>query len=310
MNKKVLVTLSTFAEYGSEPLKILQESGFKYEINSLGRRLVREDIIKLGHDCQGIIAGVEPYDQEVLDALPNLQCISRCGVGVDNIDHQTAKEKNIVICNTPDVVIQPVAELTIAMIFDLLRKITFHTTVLKSGQWSKQAGGLLKGRKVGVLGLGRIGKKVAEMLKSLEAEVYGSDLFPDKKWAQEREVTIVPLNQLFKESDILTIHLAKIKDGSFVLGEKEIQLMKKGSMIINTSRGEFINEEDLYKALQKGQLSGAGLDVFSKEPYIGHLYELDNVIVTPHIATLTRESRLQMETEAVENLISFFKSKS
>jgi len=305
---KVLVALSTFTEYGDAPLTLLKESGLDYYLNPLGRRLVREEIVEMGKDCAGIIAGVEPYDDYVLDHLPKLRCISRCGVGIDNISLATAKEKGIVIKNTPDVVVLPVVELTMAMIFDLLRRLSYHTRLLRSKQWQKKAGNLLSGKKAGVLGLGRIGRKVAETLVKLGAEVYGADLSPDQKWADENGVKIVSNEALLRESDIISLHVSLLENDKFILGKKEIESMKEGAFLINTSRGEVIDEEALYRALKSNHLGGAALDVFQKEPYEGPLCELENVVLTPHIATLTAESRVQMEVEAVRNLIDFFRN--
>lgn len=303
---KIFIALSTFCEYGDTPLILLKEKGFSYSVNPLKKRLVQDEIITMGKDCEGIIAGVEPYDDYVLDHLPKLRCISRCGVGIENIAPQKAKQKGITILNTPDVVIQPVAELTVAMIFDLLRKLTYHTALLKAKQWEKKAGNMLQGKKVGIVGLGRIGKRVSAMLASLGASVSAYDPFPDKQWADAHQVQILPYEQIIKESDIISLHLAVFPDKPFKLGEQEIRSMKKGAIIINVARGEFIDEQALYAALRDGHLAGAALDVFPQEPYYGKLCELDNVVLTPHLATLTRESRLQMETEAAKNLINFF----
>lgn len=303
MKPKVLVALSTFAEFGDAALKLLDESGLDYSLNPLGRRLVREEIIEMAKDCEGIVAGVEPYDDYVLDHLPKLRCISRCGVGIDNISLEKAKDKGIIIRNTPDVVILPVVELTIAMIFDLLRRLTYHTQLLRSKQWQKTAGNLLSGKKVGILGLGRIGKRVAEVLAKLGADMYGADLFPDQQWANKNGIKIVSTELLLRECDIISIHVSILENNRFVLGQKEIESMKKGAFIINVSRGEVIDEEALYNALKSKRLGGAALDVFQKEPYDGPLGELENVVLTPHIATLTVESRIQMEVEAVKNLL-------
>ena len=308
MKNKILVSLSTFAEYNDAPVKLLEDSGFPYFVNPLGRRLTREEIVEMGRDVEGVIAGVEPYDDFVLERMLNLRCISRCGVGIDNISIKKAKEKGIKILNTPDVVIQPVAELTVAMMFDLLKKLSYHTALLKSKRWEKSPGSLLAGKKVGVLGLGRIGKKVAEIMLKLDTEVYGTDLFPDLKWANNLGVNIVPFNELIHLSDILTIHVSVDKDQPLRFGEKEIRSIKKGAILINTARGQIIDEMALYSALKEKHLEGAALDVFPEEPYNGKLCELDNIILTPHIATLTIESRVQMELDATSNLIDFFKS--
>lgn len=308
MSPKIFVALSTFAEHGKEPLNLLKDCGFSFAINLLGRRLTREEIVEMGKDAEGIIAGVEPYDDDVLDNLPRLRCISRCGAGIDNISLERAKEKSIAILNTPDVVIQPVAEFTIALIFDLLKKISYHDALLKSKQWEKESGGLLVGKRIGILGLGRIGRRVAEILHQLGAEVYGADLLPDNSWALKNGVKIVTTEELLATSDILSIHLSFKEDALFLLGEKEIARMKRGAKVVNVSRGQFVDEKALYKALTRGYLSGAALDVFCEEPYSGRLCELDNVVLTPHIATLTEESRTQMEVEATANLINFLQN--
>ena len=303
MKKQIFVALRTFSEYSNLPLRTLEETSFDIVLNRSGRRLNQSEIVELGRDANGIIAGVEPYDGDVLAKLEKLKCISRCGVGTDNIDLAEAKRKGITVLNTPDAVTQPVAELVIAMIFDLLRLLTFHTNILKKGRWEKRAGWLLSAKKIGIVGLGRIGKRVAEMLKALNADVYGSDLAPDLSWAKSNGIKILSMPEMLKLADIISIHVSISKDNPFILGEKEINTLKKGTIIINTSRGQAIDEKALYEALKAKHLGGAGLDVFSKEPYAGPLKELDNVILTPHIASLTVESRTEMELQAVTNII-------
>jgi D-3-phosphoglycerate dehydrogenase / 2-oxoglutarate reductase len=305
MNLKFAVTLSSFAQYDTAPRDLLQNFDCVY--NNTGKRLNREEVVELCRDCDGIIAGVEPYDAYVLAHLPNLRCISRCGVGTDNIDLEKAQMQGVAIKNTPDVVTLPVAELTVGMIFDLLRKLSYYTSLMRSHQWKKTEGSLLSGRKVGVLGLGRIGKKVSEMLTNLGAFVYGTDLHPDRNWATRNQVQIVSMDYIIKECDIITIHVASQKSENLIIGSKEIAVMKKGSLLINTSRGKFLDEAALYSALKSNHLGGAALDVYSEEPYSGPLCDLENAVLTPHIATLTKESRIQMEIEAVTNLTAFFK---
>ncbi len=304
MNHKFAVTLSTFAQYDKAPRELLMDLDCVF--NKTGKRLNREEVVELCQGCDGVIAGVEPYDDYVLDNLPKLRCISRCGVGIDNIDLKKAKAKGVVIKNTPDVVTLPVAELTVGMIFDLLRKLSYFTQMMRSRQWKKVGGGLLSGRKVGVLGLGRIGRKVSQMLVGLGAVVYGADICPDVSWADQNKVQIVSKEVILRDCDVITIHIASQKIDGYVIGKQEIEKMKKGALLINTSRGKFIDEVALYEALKADNLGGAALDVYSSEPYDGLLCDLDNVVLTPHIATLTRESRTQMEIEAVKNVFDFF----
>jgi D-3-phosphoglycerate dehydrogenase / 2-oxoglutarate reductase len=304
MDKSIFVALSTFAEFDREPLRLLEEGGYGIRRNTTGRRLVKEEIIASGKGCEGIIAGVEPYDSAVLERLPGLQCISRCGVGMDAIDLAAAARLGIVVRNTPDVVVQPVAEMTVAMIFDLMRRLTAHTALIRSGSWKKIPGNLVSGKTAGIVGLGRIGRRVAQLLSALGCRICACD---DRLSPRDCPgIELLPLDTLLAQSDIVTIHVSLPPGGSFVLGKREIGLMKQGAVLVNTSRGQFVDEAALHEALRSNKLSGAGLDVFPGEPYTGMLCGLDNVVLTPHAATLTVESRAQMEIEAVKNLLSFF----
>jgi D-3-phosphoglycerate dehydrogenase len=304
--KKILIALQTFGAYCSEPLNLLKKSGMDIVFNTKGHRLVQSEIIDLGRECDGIIAGVEPYDKVVLDKLTRLKCISRCGVGIDSIDTEETKRRQIAVLNTPECVIQPVAELTIAMIFDILRSLTAQNTLLKAGSWEKLPGHLLATRKIGIIGLGKIGKKVAQMMRALNADVYATDAFPDFAWGKKYGVHIISQDELLGLADILTIHVSACKEKPFFLNKELLDRINPGCALINTSRGAYIDETALFDALKTGKLSAAGLDVFSNEPYHGPLCQLNNVILTPHSATLTEESRSQMETEAVKNLLHYF----
>lgn len=308
MSIKIFIALSTFCEFGDQPLDLLRETDFHYVVNPYRRRLVKSELLELGADCDGVVAGVEPYDDEVLEGMKNLACISRCGVGIDNISLETAKAKGITILNTPKVIIQPVAELTLAMVLDLLRRLSYQTRLLKAGRWEKISGSLLAGKTLGIIGLGNIGKRVAELMMKLDVQVCATDPYADRVWANESGVEIVELDALLARSDIVSLHLSHAGDTPFILNERQFSLMKAGALLINVSRGRFVDEDALYDALKSGRLGGAGLDVFNREPYEGNLRELENVVMTPHVATLTAESRLQMEMESVANIINFFRA--
>ena len=302
-NNKIFVALSSFSQFGNEPIDILNQSKIEYSINPLGRRLIEEEIVEMGSNATGIIAGVEPYSLKVLELLPRLKCISRAGIGIDNIHLGYAEEHGITIKNTPDVVIQPVVELTLAMIFDLLRKTTHHTILLKSKEWRKVSGNNLAGKTVGIIGAGRIGRSIAETLIRFKVKVVAYDIRPQEKWAQDNGVQYVGFNKLLRNADIVSIHVAPNNADTFILGKKEIQKMKKGVLIINTARGSFIDEKALCKGLNSGHVGGVGMDVFPQEPYTGKLTDFENVVLTPHIGTLTKESRLDMEIQATQNLL-------
>jgi D-3-phosphoglycerate dehydrogenase / 2-oxoglutarate reductase len=304
--KKIYVALSTFSKESPEPLNLLKKSGFEFTVNMSGKRLTKGEVIASLKDYDGVVAGLEPYDQEVIESLPQLKCISRCGVGVDNIDLSAAKSKNITVLNTPQVVIQPVAELTLALIFDLLRRTTEHTIAMRQKKWERLTGNQLAGKTVGVVGLGRIGRKVAQVLRALDAHVIGYDVYPDHEWSKANQVVLVDFYTLLKESDIVTLHLAATTAHPFELSREELAHMKNGAFLINVSRGSLVDEQALVEALKAGHLGGVGLDVYEQEPYAGPLCDMPNVVLTPHIATLTSESRGQMEAEAVDNILRFF----
>jgi D-3-phosphoglycerate dehydrogenase len=304
MYGKILTSPSSIGQIGPQPFDLLTQHGFEIINNPYGRKLTENEVIELAKDCIGIVAGVESLNEHVMDALPKLKCISRVGVGMDNVDLEYAKLKGIVVVNTPDGPTRGVAELTLAMTMALLRKIPQADAALKNKQWKKQIGNLIFDKKIGVIGLGRIGKLVAELFRGIGNSVIGFDLYPDEQWAKEKGVEIKSLDEILKNADILTIHIPGNKDKSPVISDKEIEMMKVGAFLINISRGGVVDEKALYNALKYNKLTGAAVDVFTKEPYEGPLCELDNIILTPHLGSYAAEGKLQMEIDAVQNLIN------
>lgn len=304
---KILLSSSSIGQFSTKPFDLLEANGYELVKNPYGRKLTQDETISLGKDCVGIVAGVEILNSSVIDSLPNLKCISRVGVGMDSIDIPYAEHKGIKVLNTPNGPTRAVAELTLGLTISLLRKIPNAHCDLKNKIWKKQTGNLLYGKKVGVLGLGRIGKMVAEMFRSLGNNVVGYDLYPNLDWAEKHKIKILDLEQLMSECDIITIHIPGNIDGSIVLNHEELSYLKNGAFLVNVSRGGVINEDALYENLIKGKLSGAALDVFSNEPYSGKFCDLNNVILTPHIGSYAKEGRLKMEEDAVLNLINALK---
>lgn len=300
---KILISPTSFGKCGNRPLELLEKNNYEVVLNPFGRKMTSDEIIELGKDCAGVIAGVESLNATVLESLPRLRCISRCGSGVDNIDLDKAKELGIVVNNTPYGPTRAVAELTIGLIFDLLRQISLRDKGIRNGKWNKEMGFLLKGKTVGVLGLGRIGRTVAELLIKLDAEVVGSDISPDKEWLKTTKISLVSFDELIKKSDIVCVHVSVSPDNNYLMSKKELASMKKGSYIVNLSRGGIVDENALYHALKGNHLAGAAVDVFQQEPYKGPLTELEDVVLTPHVGSYAKESRLEMEIQAVENLL-------
>ena len=303
---RILITPSIFGKDDSTPLSSLRNAGYEAIINPYGRKLTEDEVLNLLLELKpvGIIAGVEPLTARVLQQAKGLRVISRCGAGLENVDLDAARSLGIIVTNTPDAPTQAVAELTIGLIFNLLRRISFLDRELREGKWTKETGSLVRDKKVGIIGLGRIGKRVAEILLALGAKVAGTDIQPDYGWLQKSQVSLLSLEELLKQSDILCLHVSHAASNKDLIGRKELETMPEGAYLINTSRGEVIDHDALYSVLTSGHLSGAALDVFDQEPYTGPLTRLDNVVLTPHIGSYAKETRLEMETQAVKNLLS------
>lgn len=295
--KKIGITTTSFGQYDENPLKTIQASGYDVVLNPYGRKLKKDEIVELCKYTAGIIAGTELMDAEILEKLTDLKVISRCGTGLDNIDLSAAKRLGIKVFNTPDAPTIAVAELTIGLILNLLRKINRMDFALRQDRWEKLMGNLLYGKNVGIIGFGRIGRKVAELLKHFGCKIK----YYDTRIAVEgQDAERVELSELLKDSDIISIHVSTKEQ---IIGDSEIKQIKKGAWLVNVSRGGVVDENALYHALKEGYLAGAAIDVFVQEPYMGPLKEMNNVILTPHIGSYAKEVRIKMEKAAVENLL-------
>ncbi len=301
--KKVLTSPSSIGKIGPEPFQLLEENGYEVINNPYGRKLTEDEVIELASDCVGIVAGVEPLTQKVMDALKNLRCISRVGVGMDSVDLEYAKTKGIVVTNTPKGPTQAVAELALGLTMSTLRQIPQAHDDMKERKWIKRTGNLLLGKTVGVIGLGSIGKKTAELFKALGNEVIGFDPYPDTEWLNNTGVKLTSFEETISASNILLLHVPGNEDKSAVIGKMEIELMKDDAILINLARGGVVDENALYDALTNKKLASAAVDVFSVEPYDGKLCELENIVLTPHLGSYAKEGKLQMEIDAVKNLI-------
>ena len=296
---KVAVTTSSFAQFSDEPLRLLQDKGIEVVMNPHGRALTEDEAITLLAGCAGVAAGTEPLTERVMAALPELKVISRCGVGMDNVDLAAAKARGITVCNTPDGPTRAVAELALGYALDLMRQVSRMDRELRGGTWKKRMGNLLQGKKVGVIGYGRIGRATAELFGLMGCDVAFSDPF-----VEQGKHTRMDLDTLVAWADLVTLHCAKPKDGKSVLDAARIATLQPGAFVINAARGGLVDEAALYAALESGALGGAALDVFGKEPYDGPLALLPNVLLTPHIGSYAKESRIGMEVDTVKNLLA------
>lgn len=300
--KKVFISTATFGKDEPSILKDLVKARIVATMNPYGRRLdtaeITDILVKGKYD--GLLAGLEPLTENVLTHAKNLKVISRVGVGMDNVDQLAAKRLGIKVFNTPGVLTDAVAELTLGLILAALRKIVLLDRKLHEGRWDKKTGALLKGKIVGVVGLGNIGARVTDLALAFGANIIFTDVRKIKKAGAKQ----VSLAKLIKSADIISLHCSS---KSCVIGKKEIQAAKEGVIIINTARGSLIDEKALLKGISSGKIACAGLDVFQEEPYKGELLKQDNVILTPHIGSYATEARIMMEKMAVENLIKGLK---
>ena len=298
---KIAITTSSFAKFSDAPMQLLRERGIESVLNPYGRALTEDEAMELLQGCAGVVAGTEPLTARVMDACPELTVISRCGVGMDSVDTDAARQRGIAVCNTPDGPTLAVAELTMGYALDLMRQVTRMDRELRAGQWRKQMGNLLRGKTLGVVGFGRIGRAVAEMFTGMGCPVCFYDPAVPGDCGRMRSLG---LRELLAAADIVTLHAAKPKDGSLILNRDDLAAMKKGAWLINAARGGILDETALFEALRDGRLAGAALDVYAEEPYTGPLLELPQVVLTPHIGSYAREARIQMEIDTVKNLLA------
>ena len=300
---KVIVTTSSFGEYDRCPIELCEKEGFRVILNPYRRKITPEELVVLGRGASGLIAGTETITKDLMLKLPSLRVISRCGSGLDNVDIRAARNLGIRIFNTPDAPVLAVAELTVGLVLNLLRKINMMDRDVKNGKWKKLMGSLVYGKRIGIIGFGKIGKKTAQLLKPFGCKIkYFDPHVKSRAMGFER----LSLRKLLSWADIITIHASTNKE---IIGKREIGVMRRGAWLLNLSRGEAVNEHAVFEALEKKILSGVALDVFSREPYSGMLIQQDNAILTPHIGSYAIEARIEMEIQAAKNLLKGLKEK-
>lgn len=296
---KVLITAPWFTE---EYLTKLKED-FIVDINPNERWYKEDELLGIISEYDGIIAGLDPFTDKVLKKASKLKIIARRGIGYDKVDLETCKMKNINLTNTPvPEEHEAVAEFTLGAILDITRNITFSSLSLKGRSWQRQKflGRSLKDMTIGILGLGNIGLRVAEILRSLGSSIIYSDPF-----VETNRFTRVDIKELFKTSDLVSIHVPK-NEGTIALIDKSLlSLMKRGSYLVNTARAEVINMTDLEMFVKNGTIASVALDVFPSEPpenykFIGN----SEVLATPHIAAFTKSSFNSIDKICYTNVVS------
>ncbi|MFA4955748.1 MAG: phosphoglycerate dehydrogenase [Candidatus Methanoperedens sp.] len=306
---KILISSDSFGKINRDSIIIIEAAGFEPVLNPYGRKLEFGEFVKLIKDAVGLIAGTEKITSELLENAPMLKVISRYGVGIDNIDMKATKKLGIIVRNTPDAPSQAVAELSLALILNLCRRVSEADRNIKNNNWSPLIGSLLSGKTLGIIGLGRIGRKLVKLIQPFNMKIYAYDPYPDHEFVSSNNIMLASLDVVMSESDIISLHVPLSDNTYHMIGKKELSLMKKGGVIINTSRGGLIDEEALVIALKNDSIKGAAIDTFEKEPYNGALTGFNNVILTSHMGSSAIETRKQMELETVNNLLEALKEK-
>lgn len=288
--KKVLVT----EDISPDGLRILESSGFDVEVRP---GMDRGELLNAVRDAHAmVVRSATIVDEEVMSSAKNLVVVARAGVGVDNIDVEYATRAGIMVVNAPESNIVSAAEHTMGLLISLARNIPQAHADLKGSRWERAAwvGVELSGKTLGILGMGRIGSLVARRAKAFDMNIAVYDPYVSPDTLQALGASAVSLEDLFSQSDAVTVHLPKNKDTLNMVDGRLLGLMKPSAYIVNVSRGGIVNEADLYRALVSGGLSGAALDVFAKEPMVSSpLYDLPNVVVTPHLGASTSEAQLR-----------------
>jgi D-3-phosphoglycerate dehydrogenase len=257
-----------------------------------------------------VVRSAVQADAKLLESAPNLRLIGRAGVGVDNIDTAAATHRGIVVMNTPGANAVAVAELTLGLMISMARSIPRANTTMHAAKWEKKSlqGSELRGKTLGIVGLGRIGLEVARRAQSFGMELIGYDPFIAPVVARENQVTLVPIDEIFKKSDYLTLHVGLTTQTEGMINATSIKIMKPGIRIVNCARGELIVDEALAEAIQSGQVAGAALDVFRKEPLKDSPYfGLDNVLLSPHVAGSTDEAQEAIGIQLAEQVRDYLK---
>ena len=301
MSKTVLITNASFGMYSPRPMELLREAGFEVQwIPGATRRQILENI----GDKDALLVGVEPADGEIIAAGRRLKVISKHGVGIDNIDTAAAAARGILVKNAPGTNSDAVADFAFGLMLDAARSISASDRALRAGKWPRTAGESVWGATLGIIGLGAIGKGMALRAKGFHMRLLAYDVFWNEDFAREHGVQRAELDQIYRESDFITIHAALTEETRNMIGREQFERMKPNAILVNTARGGIVDESDLYDALTSGQICGAALDAFSVEPAKDiPLFSLENVVVTPHLGAFSKEAMTRMSLVSAENIV-------
>jgi D-3-phosphoglycerate dehydrogenase len=291
MSEKIAVGASSFDVNSPDALALIGND-YTFVKNPFGRKLTIPETIEHLQGCVGLLAGLETLNEEVFSKCPELKAVARIGVGTDNVDFDAAKKFNIKVSNTPDAPTYAVAEMALAALLTISRRIIPCSESLHRKEWKKQIGNSIRGSSVLLIGYGRIAREFERLLSVFNPkEIVFHDKYVDGS---------TPLSDALPNADIISLHASGKEQ---IIGGAELQLVKNGAVLLNSARGALVDETALAKALESGKVGFYWGDVFPEEPYSGALCNAPNTVLTPHVSTYTGLCRNEMERQAVENVL-------
>jgi D-3-phosphoglycerate dehydrogenase len=308
---KALITTVPFGDKNRLPIELLEAAGVEYLINPLGRKLKEDELAEMVSDFDVLIAGTEPITEKVMSCANRLKLISRVGIGLDGVDLLAAEKRGIQVSYTPDAPAPAVAELTIGLMLSLLRSVHVANAQMHRGEWHRHFGRRIPEVTIGIIGTGRIGGRVLRRLAGFGSpRILVNDIQPNPKVAPELKLEWVGKDEIYRHADIISLHVPLTVHTKNMIRREHLLQMKPDAMIINISRGGIVNERDLAQVLRDGHLSGAAIDVFEQEPYVGELADIDNCLLTSHMGSMSVDCRTRMEIEATEEAVRFLSGKA
>ena len=306
--RRILISTSPFGEGDPAALKLLDQEKIAYAVNPFGRRLREQEIADLIPPFQVVIAGTEPITASVLDRAPHLKLLAHTGIGLDNIDLAAARARGIAVTYTPSAPSPAVAELTIGQMIALLRGAPAADRGMRQKIWNRHIGRRLGNLTVGVIGVGRVGRLVIQHLSGFQPKrVLANDIKLDADFGRRYGLQWTDKQTIFREADIISLHVPLTRDTRHLIGAAELAMMKPNAILINTARGEIVDETALINALRSRPQFSAAVDVFEHEPYSGELITLPNCLLTCHMGSCTDDCRLQMEMGAAMEVVHYFR---
>jgi len=299
---KVMIGPAPLARLQGDFLTVLGNAGFEFVYPKVALQMTEQDLLDQLNGIPACLAGSEPYTRKVLEKFPALKVIARVGVGYDAVDVQAATDHGVVVTIAPGTNQDAVSEHCFMLILALAKNLLRQHEPIRDGKWPRQANLPLRGKTLGIVGLGRIGKSMTTRALAFGMKVIAFEPAPDLAFVEKHGVTLAPLDDLLRQADYVTLHLPAMEGTKALINAERLALMKPTAYIVNTARGAVVDEVALYEALRDKRIAGAGLDVFDEEPPLpdNPLLQLDNVVLTAHTAGVDLQSRDDMARKAAE----------